>query len=659
MTENQKRSDQTEEVPGSEAGPASQPEQRNDPRVGADGPDAEPILLIHLVHHLSAFFMDVRYWEGIQTEKNTFGQLIQTLDRLAERPGHDGTILIRFRGFPSGSRESTKQDYVILFGSTQIDRSTATAVIKRQGLAMSHLAGRLGKAFGIFAEHGIRNLYITIPSEAPAERERFKTALHILTRFPQAAKNDKPIVVEQNGRTITLNAVKDENRQPDPNLSLVAALNRLSIDKMQALVQKVSILIKRGAAGASGEQHTTVYNALFTIDSLKAQLIRPPIEMNNVKWQMVGRGEKVVESDDLSDLDGPTNFEFADELPSVGLPVDDQLGEQADRTDETADNAATVEPVVAFDPRDHDALAAHFDLPVEDVKEIVALVESCFDAQGRFVRRVFEQNIPAFARHEKHVFELLWNYLKGTRTRNDRVAFLSSLQLLISRLEQPKRALKILLSDFCSQPDTVSFSDRNALMLSNLMLRKYNKEVNFEIEITPEEVLMVKEGLNKGVAEYGMWCIEADRMNFLKKMHAIHDQIVVALDPALGKQGSIPLHYLISLEREVYIFLSLVQGETGYLVLREALEVYGNPGNPVYTLPESGSNLQILVQHLRTLLRGFGRVADRSDLDVFDEVSALEAEFKNLGDDPRHQQQVSKVMEWLERIKATIQTAHQ
>jgi len=666
MTEQQKRPGATDDAPVPESEKAVDTEQKQaSPSSSAppttatdtnDPTDDWQIGLIGLVHYLSAYFMDVRYWEGIQTEKDTFGQLVQTLDKLVQMPDNDGSVLIRYRGFPSGSRASTKQDYVVLFGGIQIDRNTAAIVIKRQGLTMSHLGGRLGKAYSIFAEHGIRNLYLKIPAASPAEHEHLKMALHLLSRYPQAIKSDAPIVIEQNGQSVEIPLVKDENDQPDPNLTLVAGLNRLSAEQMQSLVSKVAELIQRGGTGVSGEQQTTVYNALFQIDSLKEQLIRPPLEMNNLKWQVVGRGEKVVESEDLTDLESTLMPGIEDQLTPEDLPSANLDESAGGTTDSEQDAEALAQPAVAYDPHDHESLAEHFGVEVDEVKTIVDLVDSCFDTDGRFLRREFEQNIPAFAHHEKNVFELLWNYLKGTHKRSDRVAFLSSLQLLISRLEQPKRALRILLTDFCETAQ-VSFSDRNALMLSNLMLRKYNKEVNFEIEITPEEVLLVKDGLDASVAEYGMWCIEGERTRFLKKMHSIRDQVIVALDPALGGQGSIPLHYLLSLEREVYIFLALVQGETGYMVMREALEIYGNPANPVYTLPESGQHLQTLLQHLKILLRGFGRMADRSDLDVFDDVGSQEAEFSLLGDDQRYKQQVVQVMEWVDRIKASIQTA--
>ena len=92
--------------------------------------------------------------------------------------------------------------------------------------------------------------------------------------------------------------------------------------------------------------------------------------------------------------------------------------------------------------------------------------------------------------------------------------------------------------------------------------------------------------------------------------------------------------------------------------MREALDIYGNPANPVYTLPESGQHLKTLLQHLKTLLRGFGRMADRSDIEVFDEIGAQEEEFSLLGDEQPYKQQVANVMDWAARIKTKIQTTH-
>ena len=48
--------------------------------------------------------------------------------------------------------------------------------------------------------------------------------------------------------------------------------------------------------------------------------------------------------------------------------------------------------------------------------------------------------------------------------------------------------------DFCRKPSLATFMDRNALILSSVILCKYNKELHNDIELTPEEVHPVRDG---------------------------------------------------------------------------------------------------------------------------------------------------------------------
>lgn len=63
-----------------------------------------------------------------------------------------------------------------------------------------------------------------------------------------------------------------------------------------------------------------------------------------------------------------------------------------------------------FDAGDYDVIAAEFDVSVEDTKDIIDLLKSCFDDKGHFLRRSFERNIPEFIRYEKKIFEFLWHF---------------------------------------------------------------------------------------------------------------------------------------------------------------------------------------------------------------------------------------------------------
>ncbi|UCE53401.1 MAG: hypothetical protein JSV31_29865 [Desulfobacterales bacterium] len=311
-------------------------------------------------------------------------------------------------------------------------------------------------------------------------------------------------------------------------------------------------------------------------------------------------------------------------------------------------------PTADFGTPQYEAIAKDFGISVQDAENIINLFMSCFDAQGNFLRVTFEKNIVEFSRYQKKVFEILWEFLKETPRRNDRLPFLNSIQLLINEAKNPIQAIRVLLADFIVDPTNVAYPDRNAMMLSNQFLRTYNKEVNMDIEITPEEVLLVKEGLNTDVVNYAKWKVDGEQKTFFEKIVTIRKKLLEALDPDNSVTQLLPVRFLLALEREVHIFLSLIGGTTAYTVIQGALNVYGNPASQVYLLKESQNHLTALLQHLAALIRGFGRIGEKKDLSLLDEIKAKQAEFISLGEDTRHEALVRRVIGWIDDAKKNI-----
>ncbi|MFP4474409.1 MAG: hypothetical protein ACLFOY_02550 [Desulfatibacillaceae bacterium] len=303
-----------------------------------------------------------------------------------------------------------------------------------------------------------------------------------------------------------------------------------------------------------------------------------------------------------------------------------------------------------FEPADYQTIARDFSITVKNAQELVRLFGSCFDDSGRFLRRDFERNIPAFSRHEKKVFEFLWYYLKEIMDRHDRIAFLNALQLLIDQMQLPKTALTVLFDDFCGDPETVSYSDRNALMLSNLLLRKYNKELHNDIEITPEEVLLVREGLNPDAVDFCAGLIAEEQENFFRKIRSVHGES----RRALSGDSKMPVRYLLTLEREVYILLSLIGGPTARAVVRSAAKEYGNPGAEIYRMANSEEYFSTLVQILQVAVRGLGRVGETSDLVFLDDLGAQEQEFISRHKDGRSRDLIKRALRYVETSKQDI-----
>ena len=301
-------------------------------------------------------------------------------------------------------------------------------------------------------------------------------------------------------------------------------------------------------------------------------------------------------------------------------------------------------PEKDFTDPDFAAIAENFEISTRDAREIIQIFQGCFDGQGSFLKAAFEKSIPRFARHEKKVFEILWEFLKETPQRRNRLPFLNSLQLLVAETKKPIQVIKALLADFTRNPEGVYYPDRNAVMLLNQLLRAYNKEAVMDIEITPEEVLRVKGGLKESVVNYVAWKVDGGQKTFPNKIAAIRKRLVEAMDQELSEAQLLPIRFLLALEREVHIFLALVGGRTAVEVIRSALSVYGNPTSQIYHLRESSGQRETLLLHLAALIRGFGRLGLQSDMSLLDEIKMRQGQFAGWRPDMRYQALVRRVM---------------
>ncbi|MEJ5358511.1 MAG: hypothetical protein WHT06_07510 [Desulfobacterales bacterium] len=304
--------------------------------------------------------------------------------------------------------------------------------------------------------------------------------------------------------------------------------------------------------------------------------------------------------------------------------------------------------------RDAGALASFFAVPVEEMEAILRLFRSCFDARGSFQRLLFEKRVPELARYPRKVFAVLWEFLKDMPHRSDRLPFLNSLQLMIKEIRQPLQALKIVLTDFVGEPERIQYPDRNALMLAIQFLRRYNKEINVDIELTPEEILRVRDGLDEKTVAYALWKVNNESRRFLAKALAIRKTLGAALDPATAPIAALPARFLLALEREQHIFLSLTGGDKAASILHAALAVYGQADAAAHRLAAALALQAGLLQHLSVLIRGLGRVGGESDLLLLDRLRSQERPFLDNAPDARTAALVRRVFGWIEPAKQEI-----
>ena len=302
------------------------------------------------------------------------------------------------------------------------------------------------------------------------------------------------------------------------------------------------------------------------------------------------------------------------------------------------------------------AVSRAFKIPVYDTGKITLLIDKLFDDQGNFIRHRFEPMLDDLARYENHAFELLWSYFKAIQGKSNRIAFLNSLQHLISRINRPKHALRFLLADFCRDPNKVEPSDRNAIMLSNILLRTYNKELDVDIEMTPEEVLNIRNGLDKDVVRYAQFRIDSVEYRFPAKVHAIHEELIESLNATASDEQKPSIRDLLFLEREIYIFLSLLSGNTAHRVLISALAEYGDPKAGLYNHLRSATYLPVFLQHLKIIGRGVGRVGTIDDIELLKKVTEYGFQLSQIDGTPDNQRAVARTMEWIENVIRSIST---
>ena len=72
---------------------------------------------------------------------------------------------------------------------------------------------------------GIETLEIKLRGQDPQSLGQLKTALQIIAGYNQAIEKETGVEFNKDGRTASAGLVCDETGEPDPNLTILAALN--------------------------------------------------------------------------------------------------------------------------------------------------------------------------------------------------------------------------------------------------------------------------------------------------------------------------------------------------------------------------------------------------------------------------------------------------
>jgi hypothetical protein len=689
------------------------------------------ILLIQMAHLISRYLANDELAGCSEEEAAVFEKLSQVIQSLAQQSGHLGCAFIRYRGAPSDPELPDKFDYEIMVGATVVDSLMAPRVAKRNNEIEENLPEMLLEAFRVFAESGVNNIYVALPDNLPRQLNSLQMSLKILSGFRVARETGSSFTIGIDSRQHRIVTINDENMYPDPNLTLIAGLNKIRPEAMEKLVEKIDMMLRKQDKTSSLRKYAGVYNAALELPKLKAQLKPPLVEMNNVKWliaeaqeesvtlekvyiaqlamesaatapqkvvKMINSvygedyarinkeslGERLGLSSDLLSavekrdpqaklkkevlgnlherldqvkdhiIDEVEVHEDTEGLRQANKPVasgvvDSQIYQMVDffkkRSATRKKMVGMVHSAVEFSQQNYDVLAKDFRITVEQAKALIQILKACFDEQGHFRKKTFIAAIDHFKKVEQKVFAFLWYHMKDAILPEDRVAFLNSLQTLTAQMQLPKQAFKVLLEDLCSEPDKLQFSDNKAVMLANLIVHRSDKSLA-DYEITPEDIVLNQHNLDPMVVEYAAWRIDKDREQFFEKVQTVHSKLAEALTLGKTREKQIPAPVVLNLERELYIFLSMVQCETGKAILRSAVHEYGNPKSAVYHHKKSGDLVSGILQNLRVALRGVGTVGSMQDIGMLEGVKEHNEDFQRLKNDRIFRVQAKKVTEW-------------
>jgi hypothetical protein len=247
------------------------------------------VILGEFVHLLSLYIVKSQNPNDVHTPDVIFDQLIRHLEIIDKMPDNDGHIFIR-RTHCKIPAPPSDSDYFATCGKLLVKANTQTAPFADHPSPPSATLGgesALGQAFKCFSDQGIYSIRIQIPGQEASKIDKLRLALNIVAHFKPASESGASIRFRCYGRALTFSILNDEHGKPDVNLTLTAALNGLSPINARELVKQAKAFHKLHISAFDKQgspEYVSSYNQIFSVRSLRSQIIKPPVEVNNIPW---------------------------------------------------------------------------------------------------------------------------------------------------------------------------------------------------------------------------------------------------------------------------------------------------------------------------------------------------------------------------------------
>jgi hypothetical protein len=254
--------------------------------------DAFRVLLVDYACELSRFFMASRTSSG-RAVRESATRIVEILSVLEDMPGGHGelALLHQGRGIEGEGTASERYDYALSLGSLGLDLPEIKKAVERMGETMVHVAMDFRSALKILSACGVNTVTLAVRAENEEAHKQRERALFAVSAFFCATAPVQGAASPDAAKKARAALVHDERRAPDPNLTALAAVNRLKPQTVQGMVAKVSGLMRQAEPGSPLFAIPSVYRGIFAFRKLRDALVRPAIEINEVRWSALGAGE--------------------------------------------------------------------------------------------------------------------------------------------------------------------------------------------------------------------------------------------------------------------------------------------------------------------------------------------------------------------------------
>ncbi|MCP4744781.1 MAG: hypothetical protein GY874_01370 [Desulfobacteraceae bacterium] len=215
-------------------------------------------------------------------------------------------------------------------------------------------------------------------------------------------------------------------------------------------------------------------------------------------------------------------------------------------------------------------LTEQFGLQTSEIELILQFLKKCFDAYGIFDLKEFKLGLDHLVAYASTIIEMLWSHLDKSSTKGDRLNILEAYRLLTHHTENNGHAIRFILAVVFQNPFEINYSDRSGFLLCNILMHHQEKRLGMNINRTSNKILYKKSGIDKQAQQYCSWRLKTDKMRILSKISALQDAIKQSMKIDINSVSSnLDVYYCLSMERELIIFLSLVEGQNAGFIIKK------------------------------------------------------------------------------------------